>query len=321
MRLHFNKIGYKMYGKEQSRRVPSHNAKPGNPGYGFRRARWRDTLNNEQDSMHCENMLRSISCDDEQIKRVKKAVQEYRERWETVRRPSRPAGPGRPRRAFDSGPRLSDGEEGDMPPTDSDALGKKRPADALAAPVSNVCTFQSHDLWWTREDIAGSKRARSEVSSGTPPGGDFALHTVGASPFLQLHSNINPTTPAFLRTAHAATCAATGAAGFVRSGHAVWSPFSAAFAAAGSGAAAWRPPAVPGQEAQFSSLTLPPLRLHSDAGQPEAAQASLQHTSAQLQNTSSAEDLPGLVRDRSVDVEVDASKLHALARLVCSASV
>jgi hypothetical protein len=39
MRLQFNKIGYEMYDKEQSRRVPAVRAKPGNPGYGFRRAR------------------------------------------------------------------------------------------------------------------------------------------------------------------------------------------------------------------------------------------------------------------------------------------
>jgi hypothetical protein len=36
MRLQFNKIGYEIYDKEQSRRVPAVRAKPGNPGYGFR---------------------------------------------------------------------------------------------------------------------------------------------------------------------------------------------------------------------------------------------------------------------------------------------
>lgn len=61
MRLHFNKIGYQIYGKEQSRRVPSHRAKPGNPGYGFRLARWRDTLDNEEDSHHCEGLLRRLA--------------------------------------------------------------------------------------------------------------------------------------------------------------------------------------------------------------------------------------------------------------------
>lgn len=98
MRLHFNKIGYKIYGKEQSRRVPSHRAKPGNPGYGFRLARWRDTLRDEDDRVHCETLLRSIACSEDLIQRVKTVVQEYHDRWERVRRPSRPAGPGRPRR-------------------------------------------------------------------------------------------------------------------------------------------------------------------------------------------------------------------------------
>ena len=310
MRLHFNKIGYKMYGKEQSRRVPSHNAKPGNPGYGFRRARWRDTLTNEQDRAHCENMLRSISCDNEQIERVKAAVQEYRERWEMVRRPSRPAGPGRPRRAYDSGPRSSDGEEGVPPPASPDATGKKRPADVLAAPLGNdsVGTFQSHDLWWSRADIIGNKRPRAEVSGGTSPVSDLHLHTVAASPFVKPQSNNDPYNNTWLPTASGVA----GSSGYMSGGHAAWSPFSFS-ASAGSGASAWRPPAVSGQEAQFSSLTLPPLRLKADSG-PDAAQTRLPHTV-------SGDDLPGLVRDKSVDVDVDASKLHALARLVCSASV
>ena len=76
MRLHFNKIGYKIYGKEQSRRVPSHRAKPGNPGYGFRLARWRDTLRDEEDRVHCENTLRSLTFGEEFIERVKAVVQE-----------------------------------------------------------------------------------------------------------------------------------------------------------------------------------------------------------------------------------------------------
>jgi hypothetical protein len=70
MRLQFNKIGYEIYEKEQSRRVPAVRAsrhlhcrppadqltgrrrvqvraKPGNPGYGFRRAKWRNTMEGE----------------------------------------------------------------------------------------------------------------------------------------------------------------------------------------------------------------------------------------------------------------------------------
>jgi hypothetical protein len=56
MRLHFNQIGYQIYGKEQSRRVPAVRAKPGNPGYGFRRAKWRDTIQNPEDARHCEQV-------------------------------------------------------------------------------------------------------------------------------------------------------------------------------------------------------------------------------------------------------------------------
>ena len=58
MRLQFNKIGYKIYEKKQSRRVPSQHGKQGQPGYGFRGARWRDTLRNEGDRLHCETLLR-----------------------------------------------------------------------------------------------------------------------------------------------------------------------------------------------------------------------------------------------------------------------
>ena len=62
MRLHFNQLGYSIYGKEQSRRVPAVRAKPGNPGYGFRKARWRDTLLNEEDRKHCEKVMPFFAC-------------------------------------------------------------------------------------------------------------------------------------------------------------------------------------------------------------------------------------------------------------------
>lgn len=57
MRLHFNQVGYSIYGKEQSRRVPAVRAKPGNPGYGFRQARWRDTLESLEDKTHCDKVV------------------------------------------------------------------------------------------------------------------------------------------------------------------------------------------------------------------------------------------------------------------------
>jgi hypothetical protein len=99
LRLHFNKIGYQMYSKEQSRRVPAVRAKPGNPGYGFRRARWRDTICQESDRQHCLRVLREAGCTEERITQVVHKVQETCLLWDSIRRPSRPAGPGRPRRS------------------------------------------------------------------------------------------------------------------------------------------------------------------------------------------------------------------------------
>jgi len=96
MRLQFNKIGYEIYDKEQSRRVPAVRAKPGNPGYGFRRARWRNSMEGE-DRKVCENVLKGLGVTSERIERVKSRVNDMRLQWEAVRRPSRPAGPGRPR--------------------------------------------------------------------------------------------------------------------------------------------------------------------------------------------------------------------------------
>jgi len=97
MRLQFNKIGYEMYDKEQSRRVPAVRAKPGNPGYGFRRARWRDTCVAGEDRKICETIFKSLGVSVERVDRIKKRVHDFKVEWDAVRRPSRPAGPGRPR--------------------------------------------------------------------------------------------------------------------------------------------------------------------------------------------------------------------------------
>ena len=236
-RLHFNKIGYKMYAKQQSRRVPSRNAKPGMMGYGFRCAQWRDTLNSEQDRVHMEKVLRSVSCADEQIERVKKAVQECRERWKMVRRPTRQAGPGRPRNTpvcEDSCPRISDGEESDLSPY---ASGVKRRANAMAA-LGNMSQCQ---LSWSRADIAGSKRASTEGSGGTLPSSDPHFHTVAVSPFLQPSSGAASFLSGFTLSSKFQLIPCAGQAGY--------SPFTF-FAAAGSGASAWSPFAFPGQEGQ-----------------------------------------------------------------------
>ena len=46
----------------------------------------------------CSCMSNSIACDEARLERIKAVVQEFRNKWEAVRRPSCPAGPGRPRR-------------------------------------------------------------------------------------------------------------------------------------------------------------------------------------------------------------------------------
>jgi len=97
MRLQFNKIGYEIYEKEQSRRVPAVRAKPGNPGYGFRRARWRETMQPGEDLETCERIMRSLGVNEERLLRIKQRVHAFKVDWDAVRRPSRPAGPGRPR--------------------------------------------------------------------------------------------------------------------------------------------------------------------------------------------------------------------------------
>jgi len=51
-------------------------AKPGNPGYGFRRARWRDTLNNAEDRHICETVLKDEGCEEERIKNILTRIQE-----------------------------------------------------------------------------------------------------------------------------------------------------------------------------------------------------------------------------------------------------
>eukprot|EP00960_Hanusia_phi_P053546 762146-Hanusia_phi.AAC.3 len=77
MRLQFNKIGYEIYDKEQSRRVPAVRAKPGNPGYGFRRARWRDTISNGEDRRVCETVLRGLGVSQERLDRIRQVSEAF----------------------------------------------------------------------------------------------------------------------------------------------------------------------------------------------------------------------------------------------------
>ena len=46
-------------------------AKPGNPGYGFRRARWRDTISNGEDRRMCETVLRGLGVSQERLDRIR----------------------------------------------------------------------------------------------------------------------------------------------------------------------------------------------------------------------------------------------------------
>ena len=96
-RLQFNKLGYEMYVKEQSRRVPAPRAKPGNPGYGFRRAKWRNVSDGAEDQGTMQETLQAIGIPRARCDYVRLRVDQTRVAWEQARRPSRPAGPGRPR--------------------------------------------------------------------------------------------------------------------------------------------------------------------------------------------------------------------------------
>ena len=105
MRMHFNKIGFSIYGKEQSRRVPSRTDSTGSrSGYGFRRARWRDVLNDADDSLCCEALLRTLQCDETRIRHIKAVVDEFRRTWEEVRRSVR-ASRKQPRSSWWNAPR------------------------------------------------------------------------------------------------------------------------------------------------------------------------------------------------------------------------
>jgi len=96
-RLQFNKIGYEMYFKEQSRRVPAPRAKPGNPGYGFKHARWRSP-NSGDDNRVCQQMLKPFVSDMSQMRHIIRRIEDFRIMWDACRRPSHPAGPGRGRK-------------------------------------------------------------------------------------------------------------------------------------------------------------------------------------------------------------------------------
>eukprot|EP00961_Rhodomonas_salina_P120067 1615784-Rhodomonas_salina.2 len=87
LRLRFNKIGYELYEKGQSRRVPASKAKPGNPGYGFRLARWRNPLYNGEDNRICDLAFSSVGISPAKIEDIKARINQVRKEWDDVRRP------------------------------------------------------------------------------------------------------------------------------------------------------------------------------------------------------------------------------------------
>ena len=135
-RLQFNKLGYEIYVKEQSRRVPAPRAKPGNPGYGFRRARWRNAHDGGEDQGTMQETLLAIGLSKARCDYVRMRVDQFRIAWDQARRPSRPAGPGRPRGNSRGGresvddPPYSNG--GFQPSLAAHSLGGRQMIDAAA---------------------------------------------------------------------------------------------------------------------------------------------------------------------------------------------
>ena len=175
MRLQFNKLGYEIYEKEQSRRVPAVRAKPGNPGYGFRRARWRDPINDPQDKRLCEATLLNLGVSMERIERIKKRVHDFLIAWDRVRGPSRPAGPGRPPGQGRLGPRA---------PKRAVAGGNELVGGSMAA--IDVQASMSHGGMMAASPYMGSHSWGTEGVGGMKPmmarGGVFYGDRMGREP-------------------------------------------------------------------------------------------------------------------------------------------
>ena len=54
-------------------------------------------MGNGEDRRACETVLRTLGASQERLDRIRQRISDFREEWNNVRRPSRPAGPGRPR--------------------------------------------------------------------------------------------------------------------------------------------------------------------------------------------------------------------------------
>jgi hypothetical protein len=175
MRLQFNKLGYEMYEKEQSRRVPAVRAKPGNPGYGFRRARWRETAVAGEDRKICEAIFKGLGVSQERIDRIRQRVNDFKVEWDIVRRPSRPAGPGRPR-----GQKRATGEFDPSTPTASSTAS----AASLAMPAIFVPAQQQTAHPVKKAKKASTPRAAGNKSSSAVGGGKGQAVDLSCSPSL-----------------------------------------------------------------------------------------------------------------------------------------
>ena len=148
-RLQFNKLGYEIYVKEQSRRVPSPHAKPGNPGYGFRQARWRNTTEDINDRILMFEIFTSVAIPSERCERIRQRVEEYRKAWDLERRPCRCAGPGRPRSQKETTPSCMDKTIVDQLDKDQEIhrAGGNEMSNSLheALPSSSIMVRQGHD--------------------------------------------------------------------------------------------------------------------------------------------------------------------------------
>ena len=66
-------------------------------GYGFAHARWRDFTNDPDDNHICDASFAQIGVSKDRVAQIKKRISSLLVGWEQNRRPSNPAGPGRPR--------------------------------------------------------------------------------------------------------------------------------------------------------------------------------------------------------------------------------
>jgi hypothetical protein len=118
----------------------------------------------------CSCMSNSIACDEARLERIKAVVQEFRNKWEEVRRPSCPAGPGRPRR-----PKTEYG-------TDSDTWTSSAAACAgtFSEQRSSICKSRNSSSH-TRAAKGAKKGANNSKRTNSDTSGDEeSTHSTGS---------------------------------------------------------------------------------------------------------------------------------------------